>query len=51
MIQTRLFTARFANKTLATHPAAKVQTSLGAPKFPLPYYLHQLPRWHLRDGC
>jgi hypothetical protein len=35
----RLFTARFANPMLATHPAAKVQTSLGAPKFRLPYPL------------
>lgn len=35
----RLYTARYANKTLATHPAAKVQTSLGAPKFKLPYQL------------
>ncbi len=38
----RLYTARFANRTLAPHPAAKVQISLGAPKFPLPYNLHQL---------
>jgi hypothetical protein len=38
----RLYTARFANETLATHPAAKVQISLGAPKFPLPYNLHQV---------
>jgi hypothetical protein len=34
-----LYTARYANKTLAEHPAAKVQTSLGAPKFRLPYHL------------
>jgi hypothetical protein len=39
----RLLTARYANRTLATHPAVKVQTSLGAPKFRLPYHLHQLP--------
>jgi hypothetical protein len=42
VIRPRLFTARYANKTLVAHPAAKVQTSLGAPKFPLPYHLHQL---------
>ncbi len=35
----RLYTARYANRNLATHPAAKVQTSLGAPKFRLPYHL------------
>lgn len=39
MIRPRLFTARYANKTLVTHPAAKVQTSLGAPRFRLPYRL------------
>jgi hypothetical protein len=37
--QPRLFTARYSNPSLATHPAAKVQTSLGAPKFKLPYHL------------
>jgi hypothetical protein len=37
-----LYTARFANPALVTHPSAKVQISLGAPKFPLPYALQQL---------
>jgi hypothetical protein len=48
----KLWTARYANPTLAEHPAGKVQTSLGAPKFRLPYELHQLlevapARWML----
>jgi hypothetical protein len=38
----RLWTARYANPTLAEHVGAKVQASLGAPKFRLPYELHQL---------
>jgi hypothetical protein len=35
----RLFTARYANKTLATHPAAKVGITLGPPRFRLSYQL------------
>lgn len=51
LVLPKLWTARYSNPVLATHPAAKVQTSLGAPKFPLPYQLaaaiaygHQLDR-------
>jgi hypothetical protein len=36
---TRLYTARYANKTLARHPAAKVRITLGHPRFPLSYQL------------
>ncbi len=43
MTALRLWTARYSNPTLAEHPAAKVQTSLGAPKFRLAYELHPLP--------
>ncbi len=35
----RLFTARFANKTLVDHPAAKVRITLGHPRFRLNYEL------------
>jgi hypothetical protein len=52
----RLWTARFANRALAQHPAAKVGIALGAPKWPLPYHLHPLAQlapagWmlHLED--
>jgi hypothetical protein len=38
----RLYTARYANRALAEHPAAKFGISLGVPKWPLPYRLHQL---------
>lgn len=34
-----LFTARYQNPTLATHPAGKVRITLGAPRFRLPYEL------------
>jgi hypothetical protein len=39
----KLYTARFANRALVEHPAAKVGISLGVPKWPLPYHLHHLP--------
>jgi hypothetical protein len=39
----KVWTARYANSTLAEHPAAKLQTSLGTPKFRLAYELHPLP--------
>jgi len=35
----RLHTARYANKILATHPAAKVGITLGPPRFRLSYQL------------
>jgi|GEM_PF-1039136 len=35
----RLYTARYANKTLAEHPAAKVRITLGHPRFRLSYQL------------
>lgn len=35
----RLYTARYANKSLAEHPAAKVRITLGHPRFPLNYEL------------
>lgn len=35
----KLYTARFANRTLAEHPAAKVRITLGHPRFPLSYVL------------
>ena len=51
----RLFTARYANPTLADHPAAKVRITVGAPRFRLPYDLHQVlelapTRWMLDKG-
>lgn len=35
----RLFTARYSNKTLAAHPAAKVRITLTGPRFRLGYQL------------
>ena len=51
----RLFTARYANPALAEHPAAKVQISLGAPKFRVAYEIHRVPGitpagWMLNKG-
>jgi hypothetical protein len=39
MTASRLYTARYANPTLADHAAAKVRISLGYPRFPLRYQL------------
>jgi hypothetical protein len=38
-LRPRLFTARYTNKTLATHPAAKVRITVRHPRFRLSYQL------------
>jgi hypothetical protein len=47
----RVYTARYANPTLADHPAAKVRITLGAPRLKLPYRLHKIlelaPTWSM----
>jgi hypothetical protein len=35
----KLYTARYANRNLVDHPAAKVRITVGAPRFRLPYQL------------